>query len=116
MQSCNGIECSTDSSCCKTESGCPCGGQGCPGCSGVNLLDFASGMWRKAAFDALMELKKEKVKQRLEKSFGPVLDKTADATIEEMTQKFHSMIQSQMSEQNFRNKLAAIFGEISSRK
>jgi hypothetical protein len=116
MQSCNSLECSTENSCCQTESSCPCGGQGCPGCSSVNLLDFASGMWHKAAFDALGELKKEKVKQRLEKSFGSFLDKGADATVEEMTKKFHSMILSQLSEQDYRNKLAAIFGEISSRK
>ncbi len=79
----------------------------------MNILDFASSMWHKAAFDALAELKKEKVKQRLEKTFGGTLDKGADAITEEMAKKFHSMIASQQTEQEFRNKLASIFSEIS---
>ena len=71
-EQCNSMECSTQVSCdcSSSEQECPCGGQGCPGCNtNINPIDFASTMWHKAGFEAINELKKEKVKAKMEAAF-----------------------------------------------
>ena len=87
---CNGPECSTVQTSCsceeKTSSGC--GGCECPSCSGQNPLDFVVMMWHKAAMAAMLELKKERIKSRLESSFGKTLDKGADAVVEAIQKRF----------------------------
>jgi hypothetical protein len=116
---CNSIECSTETSDCRcsTENSCPCGDQGCPECNpSINLIDFATLMWHKAAFTALSELKKDKVKKKLDAAFGDMLDKSADAAVEAMSKKLQSMVIKSSSENEFRNKLSSILSESAKRK
>jgi len=110
IMECNGIQCSTtSSSSCK---GCPPGGScDCPSCSGQNPIDFAVIMWHKAAMAALLEVKKDRIKQRLEKSFGQTLDKGADAVVEAIKKKIQSAVLGSSSEQELRGKLASILSE-----
>jgi len=106
---CNGIECSTSSSSCEE---CPPGGScDCPCCSGQNPIDFCVTMWHKAAMAALLEVKKDRIKQRLEKSFGQTLDKGADAVVEAIKKKIQSAVLSSSSEQELRGKLVSIMSE-----
>jgi hypothetical protein len=56
------------SACKESES---CGDGGCECCSSVqDLLKFGEIMWHKAAMTAMFEAKKDRIKSRLEKSFG----------------------------------------------
>jgi hypothetical protein len=114
---CNGPECSTvTTSTCECNSSsqdCACGGHGCPGCNpNINPLDFMTKMWQKAALTAMFEVKKDKVKEKMLKAYGDVIDKGADATVEAFGKKIMSMMESAHSEQEFKNKLAAIMNEI----
>ncbi len=109
---CNGPQCSTS----KSESqGCDSGdcdgGCECPSCSGQDFLKFAEIMWHKAAMAAMFEAKKDRIKSRIEKSFGETLDKGADAVVEAITKKIGSAVQSSKSEQELRSKLASILTE-----
>ena len=110
---CNGPQCSTsgtNSSSCESDSCCD-GGCECPSCSGQDMLKFVEIMWHKAAMAAMFEVKKERIKSRLEKSFGPTLDKGADAVVEAIGKKIKSAVQSSKSEQELRNKLSSILSE-----
>jgi hypothetical protein len=110
---CNEMECSTTSSSCGPSSQeCPCGGQGCPGCNpNINPLDFMTSMWQKAALTAMFEVKKEKVKEKMLKAYGDIIDKGADATVEAFGKKIMSTIEASSSEQEFRNKIASLMSE-----
>ena len=111
---CSGPECSTTSSSCCGPSGqeCPCGGQGCPGCNpNMNPEDFMAKMWQKAAFEGMYEVKKDKIKEKMLKVYGDVIDKGADATLEAFSKKIMSMMDSNKTEQEFRNKLSRIMDE-----
>jgi hypothetical protein len=72
------------------------------------MLKFAEIMWHKAAMAAMFEIKKDKIKSRLEKSFGPTLDKGADAVVEAISKKIKGAIQSSKTEQELHNKLSSI--------
>ena len=110
---CNGPQCSTsgtNSNNYESDSCCD-GGCECPSCSGQDMLKFVEIMWHKAAMAAMFEVKKERIKSRLEKSFGPTLDKGADAVVEAIGKKIKSAVQSSKSEQELRNKLSSILSE-----
>jgi len=105
---CNGPQCSTssksDSESCGCDDGC-----GCP--SDQDMLKFAETMWHKAAMAAMFEAKKDRIKSRLEKSFGPTLDKGADAVVEAISKKLRAAVQSSKNEQELHQKLASILTE-----
>ena len=111
---CNGQQCSTlrtDSDCnesgaCSSDGGCEC-----PSCSGQDMLRFGEIMWHKAAMAAMFEAKKDRIKARLEKSFGPTLDEGADAVVEAISKKIESAVQSAKTEQELHNKLVSILTE-----
>ena len=115
---CNGPECSasmhnnTRSSGCGCECG-PSSGNGCacPSCTGQNPLEFAEMLWHKAAIEAMIEIKKERIKARLEQSFGPAIDKGADAVVSAIQKKMQATIQNAHGEQELKNKLASIMSE-----
>ena len=110
---CNGPECSTlgtksnsDNESCGCDGGCEC-----PSCSGQDLLKFGEIMWHKAAMAAMFEAKKDRIKSRLEKSFGPTLDKGADAVVDAISKKISTAVQSTKTEQELHNKLVSILTE-----
>jgi hypothetical protein len=75
------------------------------------MLKFAEIMWHKAAMAAMFEAKKDRIKSRLEKSFGPTLDKGADAVVEAISKKLKAAVQSSNNEQELHQKLASILTE-----
>jgi len=105
---CNGTQCSTetksDSESCGWDDGCECP-------SGQDMLKFAEIMWHKAAMTAMFEAKKDRIKSRLEKSFGPTLDKGADAVVDAISKKLRAAVQSSKNEQELHNKLSSILTE-----
>jgi len=110
---CSSGECSTvsQSSC---ESSCECGSSSscaCPSCSGQNPIDFVVTMWHKAAMAAMLEAKKDRIKSRIEKAFGPALDQGADAVVEAIQKKMQSAVLGSSSEQELRSKLVSILSE-----
>ena len=120
---CNGPECSSQSMRYQAQSSgcaCECGpsssgyaknGCNCPGCTGQNPLEFAEMLWHKAAVEAMIEVKKEKIKSRIEQSFGPAIDKGADAIVSAIQKKMQAVMQNAQGEQDLKNKLAAIMSE-----
>ncbi len=68
-------------------------------------------MWHKATMAAMFEAKKDRIKARLEKSFGPTLDKGADAMVEAVSKKISFAVKSSKSEQELHNKLVSILTE-----
>ena len=112
---CNGPECSTtsSSSSCEGMKGCSCGTSSCecPSCTGQNPIEFMEIMWHKAALAAMLEVKKDRIKTRLEKSFGKALDQGADAVVDAVAKKMQSAIQSSSTEQELRGKLRSILNE-----
>ena len=106
---CNDNSCSTEQSssgCCDTKSGCEC-----PSCTGGNPIDFVVMMWHKAAMAAMLELKKERIKVRLESSFGESLDKGADAMVEAIGKKMQAAVAGSTIESDLRAKLTAILND-----
>ena len=106
---CDEVQCSkTSSSKCDTTSSQSCD---CPCCTGQNPIDFVTIMWHKAAMAAMLELKKERIKPKLEKSFGQALDKGADAMVDAIQKKIKSAVLLSSSEQELRGKLGSILSE-----
>ena len=105
---CNGPQCSTssksDSESCGCDDGCECP-------SGQDMLKFGEIMWHKAAMAAMFEAKKDRIKAKLEKSFGPTLDKGADIIVEAIGKKITSAVQSSKSEQELHSKLRSLLTE-----
>ena len=60
---------------------------------------------------AMLELKKERIKPKLEKSFGQALDKGADAMVDAIQKKIKSAVLLSSSEQELRGKLGSILSE-----
>ena len=107
---CNGPQCSTlrTNSACKESDSCNDGGCECPSCSGQDLLKFGEIMWHKAA---MYEAKKDRIKSRIEKSFGSTLDKGADAVVDAISKKISSAVASSKTEQELHTKLVSILTE-----
>jgi hypothetical protein len=75
------------------------------------MLKFGEIMWHKAAMAAMFEAKKDRIKAKLEKSFGPTLDKGADIIVEAIGKKITSAVQSSKSEQELHSKLRSLLTE-----
>ena len=108
---CTEPECSTSAASCSCEStqcGMSCE---CPSCTGQNPMDFVEIMWHKAALAAMLEVKKDRIKTRLEKTFGKALDQGADAVVDAIAKKMKSAVVSSSSEQELRGKLRSILNE-----
>ena len=122
---CYGPECSTSSmhGSTQTNSGCRCecglsplsssagNGCNCTVCTGQNPLEFTEMLWHKVAIEAMIEVKKEKIKARIEQSFGPAIDKGADAVVSAIQKKMQATMQNAQGEQELKNKLASIMSE-----
>ena len=109
---CNGPQCSTLGTNSEKSDDCGCdGGCECPSCTGQDPLKFVEMMWHKAAMAAMFEAKKDRIKSGLEKSFGPALDKGADAVVDAISKKINSAVKTSKTEQELHNKLVSILTE-----
>ena len=110
-QTCNGSQCQShesigSSDCCNVES---CN---CPGCSQTDPVDFAMIQWHQAVMAAMLELKKDKIKERLAQSHGDLIDKGSDAVVEAVGKTIQSVIQKNSVKSELRSKLASLMREI----
>lgn len=108
---CDSGSCDVETSsqdCCPTSGkGCPCG---TPGCSG-DPIDCATGMWSCAFFTAMKEVQVDILKQKLQKAWGPKMDKAADAVLEAMGVQWQSMLAQAGAKATLRQKLSSLWQE-----
>jgi hypothetical protein len=89
------------SSSCVTK--CVCGGDchGDPICCNIN-------MWNSSFFEAIKKAQVEILKEKIKKSWGPMMDKEADLILESMDVKWKSMVAGSKAKEDLRNKLKAL--------
>jgi hypothetical protein len=68
-------------------------------------------MWEAAFFQAMKELQVEAIKAKMQKTFGPKMDKAADAIIESMGVKWQAMLAQSKAKDDFREKLSRLWQE-----
>ncbi len=104
-------ECNNES-CCNTGSSsssqasecCPMESCDCP-------IEMAEKMWKGAFFEALTEVKKEALKERIRKAWGANIDKSADAVLETMGTIWQAKVASGKAKYDLKEKLARILSE-----
>lgn len=69
-------------------------------------------MWHNAAMEALFEIKKEKIKEKLEKSGNPLFEKGADVVVEFLGKAIQATVQKSTLENELRTKISSIMKEI----
>jgi uncharacterized membrane protein YheB (UPF0754 family) len=102
---CNIEEHATDScNCSETEC------NGC-GCETIDPIKQSMELLHKAFHDAMYQAQVERLKKRIDTSFGPTLDKSADAMIETATKVWQSMLMQSEGKKELEIKLQKIFSE-----
>ncbi len=106
MNECNENGCDTgnhsDCGCAPEESSC---GSSC------GSSDMMMTMWHKAAMQAMIELKKDAIKIKLQAKFGDTIDKGADAVVDAIGTKMQASIQQEQAMGNLKDKLFSILAE-----
>ena len=106
---CNMEEDATDS--------CDCSEMECNdcGCGSVDPVKMSMEMLHKAFHDAMYQVQVERLKKRIDASFGPGLDKSADAMIETAAKVWQSTLVQSEAKKELESKLQKIFSEASKR-
>lgn len=108
--SCCDVEGGTSSragSCGSSGSECPCGTSGCSG----DPIDCAQGLWSCSFFQALKETQVEILKGKIQKAWGPKMDKAAEAVLEAMGTQWQSMLAQAQAKTELRDRLKALWKE-----
>jgi hypothetical protein len=106
---------------CESEIGGECG-CGCPtsggghhgyghggmGMSGSDPVTMSQVMFQKAFYNALFEVKVEKLKKKIEEKWGSNLDQAAEAVVEALGKEWEAMGSTAQAKQELHNKLANI--------
>ena len=110
-----GSECGTS---CETQTG-SCGtssGRGsaprCPGCGESSCADPVScgtAMWTCAFFEAMKAAQVEILKSKIQKAWGPMMEKAADAALESMGVMWQSIMAQSKAKEAFRTKLQQLW-------
>ena len=85
------------------------------GCGTADPVKQSMELLHKAFHDALYQAHVERLKKRVDASFGPSLDKAADAMIETATKVWQSMLAQSEGKKELESKLQKIFSETSRR-
>ena len=85
------------------------------GCGTVDPVKQSMELLHKAFHDALYQAHVERLKKRIDASFGPTLDKGADAMIETAAKVWQSMLVQSEGKKELESKLQKIFSETSRR-
>ncbi len=112
------MECTTETCNIEKNATCQCGSetsQDCPCCSAIDPVQHALAMWHTAFFDAMHEAQVERLKKRIDSTFGPTMDKVADAAIESFGKIWQSMLLQSEGKKELESKLQKIFSETSRR-
>ncbi len=99
---------------CSCESEMQCNDCDC-GCGSADPVKQSMELLHKAFHDALYQAHVERLKKRIDASFGPSLDKGADAMIEAATKIWQSMVVQSESKKELESKLQKIISETSRR-
>ena len=115
------MECTTES--CKMETDascsctCECGSnkpyEECCGCESQDPIQHAMMMWHKSFFAALQEAQTERLRKRIETTFGSTMDKAADAVIDTVGKVWNSMLVQSEAKKDLASKLQKIYSETS---
>jgi uncharacterized protein YchJ len=103
----------------ETHATCACGSSKpyseCCGCETMDPVEISMKMWHKAFFQAMHEVHVEKLKKRIESTWGPSIDKSADAAIESFGKIWQSMLLQSEGKKELASKLQKIYSETSRR-
>ena len=109
-------ECTTES--CETNKGCCAsgseGGCKCPGCGQASCPDpIACGMkmWGGSFFQALQAVQVDILKTKIQKAYGPVMDKAADAALQAIGEMWGSTLATAKAKADFRSRLEQLWYE-----
>lgn len=83
------------------------------GCGTADPVKQSMELLHRAFHDALYQAHVERLKKRIDASFGPSLDKAADAMIETATKVWQSMLVQSEGKKELESKLQKIFSETS---
>ena len=109
------MECTAES--CKMEGAdcCACGSdkpyEQCYGCQTMDPIQHAMVAWHKAFFAAHHEALTERMRKRIETTYGPTMDKAADAVFETIGKVWSSMLTQSEAKKELASKLQKIFSE-----
>lgn len=113
------MECNTETCKMETDATCACGSnrpyEECCGCESPDPIQHAMIAWHKAFFAAHHEAMKERMRKRIESSFGPTMDKAADSVIETVGKVWNSMLVQSEAKKDLASKLQKLFSETSRR-
>lgn len=103
----------------ETHATCACGSERpyhqCCGSQEMDPIALSVMMWHKSFFEAMNEVRVEKLKKKIESAFGPAMDKAADAAIESFGKIWQSMMLQSEGKQELAAKLQKIFSETTRR-
>jgi len=85
------------------------------GCGTVDPVRQSMELLHKAFHDALYQTQVERLKKRIDASFGPILDKKADAMIETAAKVWQSIVVQSEAKKELESKLQKILSETSKR-
>ena len=113
-----GATCSTESSGCETQAG-SCGTPAgstirCPGCGQASCSDPVScgtAMWVSSFFQAMKAVQVDILKAKIQKAWGPMMEKAGDAALESMGVMWQSMQAQAKAKEDFRTKLQKVWQE-----
>ena len=100
-------ETSAQTSCGPSGSACPCGSTSCGG----DPINCMMGMWGGSFFQALKAAQTDILKAKIQKAWGPKMDKAADAVLEAMGIKLQSMMAASNAKADLRSKLQHLWNE-----
>lgn len=112
----NMSHCNTQTGSCSTHSApahAQAKGECCPVEKSLNQncgcpIEASAEMWQKAFFCAMKEASKDILKEKIRKSWGPVLEKEADAVLETMGTHWQSLLAQARAQKSLRESLAKI--------
>lgn len=94
---------------------CACGSdkpyEQCCGCETMDPIQHAMMAWHKAFFAAHHEAMAERMRKRIESTYGPTMDKAADAVFEAVGKVWTSILTQSEAKKELASKLQKIFSE-----
>lgn len=108
-------ECATESCGTAAASGSDAqGGARCPGCGQASCADpvaCGTGMWHGAFLQALQAVQVDLLKPKIQRAFGPMMDKAADAALQAMGEMWGAALATTKAKAAFRERLEQLWYE-----
>lgn len=95
-----GAECPTA----EKKTGCPCGQ-----CPCQDPVGCGTKMWAGAFFQAMNQVQVDILKAKIQKAWGPMMDKAADAAMESVGTVWQSSLAQVKAKEDFREKLEKLW-------